>query len=339
MVLTNIASSAETGLRAFIARLPKTETHLHIEGALPLALLRQVAPDRFADGPPAWWAPEFRYRDFATFEAGLLENAALWFTSPERYHQAARLVFEELAAQNVRYVETSFHLPITQFIHADGRDILDAIRSAAPEGMTVRVFAGMRRIDYTEALAPVIDSLHTWDHLAGVDLHGVESWPLEAWTAPVWRRIAEAGKITKAHAGELTGPERVREVVEQLGVRRVQHGIRAIEDPAVVDLLLERDVTCDVCITSNVKLGVVPSYEAHPIGRLLDAGVRCTVSTDDPFCFGGTLSDEYLYLAGSLRFTSRQLACVARNGFEVAAMTEPARQEILDQLDEMTHGI
>ena len=337
MVCSNIASSAETGLRASIARLPKTETHLHIEGALPLALLRQVAPDRFADGPPAWWAPEFRYPDFATFEAGLLENAALWFTSPERYHEAARLVFEGLAAQNVRYVETSFHLPITQFIRADGRDILDAIRSAAPDGMIVRVFAAMRRIDYTPVLAPVIDSLHTWDHLAGVDLHGVESWPLEAWTAPVWRRVAEANKVTKAHAGELTGPERVREVVEQLGVRRVQHGIRAIEDPAVVDLLLERDVTCDVCITSNVKLGVVPSYEAHPIGRLLDAGVRCTVSTDDPFCFGGTLSDEYLYLAGSLRFTSPQLARVARNGFEVAAMPEPVRQEILDQLDEMTH--
>jgi adenosine deaminase len=248
------------------------------------------------------------------------------------------VVFQELAGQNVRYVETSFHLPITQFIRADGRDILDAIRSAAPEGMTVRVFAAMRRIDYTESLAPVIDSLHTWEHLAGVDLHGVEGWALEPWTAPVWRRVAEAGKVRKAHAGELTGPERVREVVEQLGVRRVQHGIRAIEDPAVVDMLLERDVTCDVCVTSNVKLGVVPSYEAHPIGRLLEAGVRCTVSTDDPFCFGGTLSDEYLYLARSLRFTSQQLALVARNGFEVAAMPEPARQEILDQLDEMTHG-
>jgi adenosine deaminase len=97
-------------------------------------------------------------------------------------------------------------------------------------------------------------------------------------------------------------------------------------------------VTCDVCITSNVKLGVVPSYEAHPIGRLLEAGVRCTVSTDDPFCFGGTLSDEYVYLAQSLRFTPQQLARVARNGFEVAAMPGTERQEILDQFDEMTHG-
>lgn len=337
MATSNIASSASagTGLREFIARLPKTETHLHIEGALPLALLRQAAPDRFRDGPPAWWAPDFRYPDFATFEAGLLENAAIWYTSPKRYHEAARVVFETLAAQNVRYVETSFHLPITQFIHADGRDILDAIRTAAPDGMTVRVFAAMRRIDYTEALAPIIDSLHTWDNLAGVDLHGVEEWPLESWTAPVWSRVAEAGKLTKAHAGELTGAERVREVVEQLGVRRVEHGIRAIEDPAVVELLVERDVTCDTCPTSNVKLGVVPSFAEHPLPRLLKAGVRCTVSTDDPFCFGNTLTDEYVAMATGMGLSRHELVSVARSGFAVATMSEPARRAVLDELDQV----
>ncbi len=334
MVTSNIASSTETGLREFIARLPKTETHLHIEGALPLELLRSVAPDRFADGPPEWWAPDFRYPDFATFEAGLLDNAALWFTSPERYHEAARVVFQELAGQNVRYVETSFHLPITQLIRADGRDILDAIRSAAPEGMTVRVFAAMRRIDYTEALAPVIDSLHAWDNLAGVDLHGVEGWALESWTAPVWRRVAEAGKLTKAHAGELTGAERVREVVEQLGVRRVEHGIRAIEDPAVVDLLLERDVTCDTCPISNVKLGIVSSFAEHPLPRLLEAGVRCTVSTDDPFCFGNTLTDEYVAMATGMGLSRDDLVAVARNGFEVALVEAGVKQGFLREMED-----
>lgn len=333
MVTSNIASSARTGLRDFIGQLPKTETHLHIEGALPLELLRTVAPDRFRDGPPAWWAPDFRYPDFPTFETGLLENAALWFTSPARYHEAARVIFQTLAEQNVRYVETSFHLPITQFIHADGRDILDAIRTAAPDGMTVRVFAAMRRIDYTEALAPVIDSLHTWEHLAGVDLHGVESWPLEPWTAPVWRRVANAGKLAKAHAGELTGAERVREVVEQLGVRRVEHGVRAIEDPAVVDLLLERDVTCDTCPISNVKLGIVPSLAEHPLPRLLGAGVRCTVSTDDPFCFGNTLTDEYVAMAG-MGLSRADLVTVARNGFEVALLDEGIKQRYLRELED-----
>lgn len=320
-------------LNQFIARLPKTETHLHIEGALPLELLRSVAPARFPGGVPPWWSPAHRYANFASFEATLLDNAVLWYTSPERYHQAAAVVFQGLARQNVRYVETSFHLPIVQFIHAEGREILDAIRSAAPEGMTVRVFAAMRRIDYTPALAPVIDSLHAWEHLAGVDLHGKESWPLEPWTALVWRRVAESGKIIKAHAGELAGAASVREVVETLGVRRVEHGIRAAEDPAVVELLRDRDVTCDTCPISNVRLGIVPSLAQHPLPRLLDAGVRCTVSTDDPFCFGNTLTDEYLALGSDMRLSPADLAGVARNGFEIALMDNTARASCLAELD------
>jgi len=330
---TMAADTGNAELRAFIARLPKTETHLHIEGALPLELLRRVAPDRFPDGAPPWWSPAHRYPDFASFEATLLEHAAVWYTSPERYHQAAAVIFQGLARQNVRYVETSFHLPIVQFIHADGREILDAIRSAAPEGMTVRVFAGMRRIDYTPALAPVIDSLHTWDHLAGVDLHGQESWPLEPWTARVWRRVAAAGKTPKAHAGELAGAASVRQVAETLGVRRVQHGIRAIEDPAVVALLREHDVTCDTCPISNLRLGVVPSLAQHPLPRLLEAGVRCTLSTDDPFCFGNTLTDEYLALARDMLLSRGDLAGVARNGFEIALMDHAARASCLAELD------
>lgn len=294
-----------------------------------------MAPDRFPDGTPPWWTPGYRYPDFTTFEAGLLANAALWYTSPERYHLAARMIFQRLVAQNVRYVETSFHLPIGGIIGADPRDILDAIRTAAPDGLVVRVFAGMRRIDYTPALAPVIDSLHTWEHLAGIDLHGQEQWPLEPWSAPVWHRMAEAGKLTKAHAGELAGAESVREVVEQLGVRRVEHGVRAIEDPAVVDLLLARDVTCDTCPISNLMLGVVPSMEAHPLPRLLEAGVRCTVSTDDPFCFGNTLTDEYMALATDMRLSPGQLAQVARNGFEVALMDEAEREARLAELEQL----
>lgn len=322
----------------FIGRLPKTETHLHIEGALPLELLRQVAPERFSGSEPPWWSPGYRYPDFGTFEAGLLANAALWYTSPERYHQAARVIFDGMAAQNVRYVETSFHLPIGAIIGADPRDILDAIRSAAPSGLTVRVFAGMRRIDYTPALAPVIDSLHTWEHLAGVDLHGQERWPLEAWSAPVWRRVADAGKVTKAHAGELAGASSVRTVVEQLGVRRVQHGVRAIEDPAVVELLLSHDVTCDTCPISNVMLGVVPTMAAHPLPRLLAAGVRCTVSTDDPFCFGNTLADEYAALETEMQLSRAQLARVARNGFEVALMDDASRAACLAEIDRVAQG-
>ncbi len=325
-------------LAAFIQALPKTETHLHLEGALPLELLRRVAPDLeiFRNGNlPPWWAAEYRYTDFPSFEKILLDHALLWFTSAERYHEAARAIFAGLAAQNVRYVETSFHLPVQKFIHVPAREILDAIRTAAPDGMTVRVFAGMLRIDYTPDFAPVIDSLPEWEHLAGVDLHGVEVWPLESWTPQVWERVRVAGKETKAHAGEFGGARNVREAVEVLGVRRVQHGVQSVDDPAVVRLLRERDVTCDVCPISNVKLKVAPTMRQHPIRALFDAGVRCTISTDDPFSFGNTLSEEYAALATDLGFSRRELIQIARNGFAVAQMPAAAKQAALAGLARM----
>jgi adenosine deaminase len=330
----------DASLAAFIQSLPKTETHLHLEGALPLELLQRVAPSLFRNGDlPPWWAADYRYSDFPAFERILLDHALLWFTSADHYHEAARLIFAGLQAQNVRYVETSFHLPVQKFINVPAREILDAIRTAAPAGMTVRVFSGMLRVDYTPDFSAVIDSLPEWEHLAGVDLHGVEIWPLEPWTAKVWSRVRAAGKETKAHAGEFGGATNVREAIEILGVKRVQHGVQAVDDPAVVRLLRERDITCDVCPISNVKLRVAPTMRQHPIRALFDAGVRCTISTDDPFSFGNTLSEEYAALVTDLGFTRRELVQIARNGFEVATMNVATKQTALAELAAIEVGL
>lgn len=321
-------------MRDFIQALPKTETHLHVEGALPYELLVQLDPARWRPDPE-FRARAYRYASFPDFERILLEHALPWFTSADRYHEAARLIFAKHAAQNVRYVETSFHLPVTRFIGVPGPEIIAAIRSAAPAGLEVRVFAGMLRTDFAGELRPVIDSLHEWDGLAGVDLHGHETQatPLDA--AAVWARLRAAGKATKCHAGEFDGPGRVREAIETLGVRRIQHGVRAIEDPAVVRLAAERGVTFDVCPLSNVGLRVVPSLREHPIRRLLAAGVRCTVSTDDPLCFANSLTEEYAALAGELAFSRAELAAIARNGWEVADVPVGMRREMLATIERL----
>jgi len=157
-------------------------------------------------------------------------------------------------------------------------------------------------------------------------------------TAAIWARVRAAGKVTKCHAGEFGGAERVREAIEVLGVTRVQHGVRAIEDPAVVRLAAERGVTFDVCPISNVRLQVVPSLREHPIRRLLQAGVRCTVSTDDPLNFANTVNDEYAALATELKFTRAELAQVARNGWSVADVPSEVRQRSLAEIDRLSAG-
>jgi adenosine deaminase len=318
-------------LAAFIQALPKTETHLHIEGALPYELLQGLDPATYA-ADPEFRRRSYRYPTFPDFERTLLSHALPWYTSAQRYHEAARAIFAGHVRQNVRYVETSFHLHVTEFIKVPGPEIIEAILSAAPDGLEVRVFAGMLRDAYGGPLRDTIDELHTWENLAGVDLHGLETMPTEPWTAPVWERVRAAGKVTKCHAGEFSGPEKVREAIEVLGVRRVQHGVRSTEDPAVVRLAAERGVTFDICPLSNVGLRVVPDIASHPIRALMKAGVNCTVSTDDPLSFANTVSDEYAALAGEAGFTRAELAQVARNGWAVADVAESERRARLAEI-------
>jgi adenosine deaminase len=318
----------------FIQSLPKTETHLHIEGALPYELLRAWQPETYPENP-YFHAPDYRYPSFPKFDEILLGHALPWFVSAERYHEAAKAIFAKHVAQNVRYVETSFHLPVAGFINTPGREIIAAIRAAVPAGLEVRIFAGMARPDYTGPMQAVIDDLGNWDGLAGVDLHGLESLPTEPWTAKVWARLRAAGKVTKAHAGEFGGADRVREAIDQLGATRIQHGVRAAEDPAVVALAAERGVTFDVCPLSNVKLGVTPSISAHPLRSFTAAGVRCTISTDDPLVFANTLNGEYAALAAEAGFSRAELARLAKNGWEVADVPATTRAAMSAEIDRL----
>lgn len=315
----------------FIRNLPKTETHLHIEGALPFTLLQEMDPEQFV-APPASWAPDFKFHSFKQFEDELLAMALQWFTGPERYYQAARVIFEGLIEQNVKYLETSFHAGVIEFLGVEGREILNAIRAAIPDDLEVRVFMGMLRNHYNETMGPILDDCVNWEGLAGIDLHGVEALPIEPWAERLWATAREAGLTVKAHAGEFGDSQYVRDVIEKLKVRRIQHGVRAIEDPEVVQLAKDVDATFDVCPISNVKLAVVETMEDHPIRLLFDAGVRCTISTDDPLSFGNQLNDEYEALASSL-FSQGELARLARNGFEVALLRDEEKAPYLHELD------
>lgn len=326
-----------SSLAAFIQAIPKTETHLHIEGALPYELLHAWDPQRWG-AFPAFRERGYRYATFPDFEKQLLDNALPWFTTAERYHEAAKVMFARHVAQNVHYVETSFHLPVVEFIKVPGPEIIAAIRTAAPAGLSVRVFTGMPRDIFNGPMRHLVEDLAKWDGLAGVDLHGYERMPNDPATSAVWARLRAAGYVTKCHAGEFDGPARVREAVEELGVTRIQHGVRTIEDTAVLQLCVDRGVTFDMCPISNVGLKVVPSMAEHPLRQLMAAGVRCTISTDDPLCFANTVNEEYLAISHELGFTRRELARLARNGFEVADLTPVEKRPFLAELDAIIKG-
>ncbi|MEX0322379.1 MAG: adenosine deaminase [Puniceicoccaceae bacterium] len=322
-------------LKRFLERLPKTETHLHIEGALPWELLNSIEPERFAQ-PPASWQDHYKFSSFAQFEKELLDMAFAWYSSPERYHESAKVVFKKLyEEERVRYLETSFASGMVEFVGLDGKAVADAIKAAVPDGMTVRVFMGIHHDGYTERSQPFIEDCLTWDSLDGLDLHGTETTPLEPWTADVWQKARAAGKRTKAHAGEFAGPEFVWQVIEELGVLRIQHGVRAAESPKLVRHLSEIGAVLDICPISNVKLGVVERMVDHPIRELMEAGVTCTISTDDPVSFGNTLSEEYTALNQELGMDFAQLGELARNGFRNAIDGNGAFEDCIAEIDSL----
>lgn len=322
-------------LDAYLRALPKTETHLHLDGSLPYELLHAWQPERYPPEPP-FHAPDYRFPSFPKFDEILLGHALPWFTTPERYYESARLTFAKHVVANVRYVECSFHLAVAHFIGVPPREIIAAIRAAVPPGLTVKIYAGMLRTEYVGPVRTLIDGLTGLDDLAGVDLHGNEAAPTEAWTADVWSRLRAAGKVTKCHAGEFGGADRVREAIEQLGVRRVQHGVRAIEDPSVMALAVEREVTFDLTPLSNLRLRVVPTLAAHPLRALLAAGINCTVSTDDQLVFNNTVIDEYRALAREAGFTPAELAQVASNGWRVADVPPATRSAMLSEISRLS---
>src|SRR6478736_1957035 len=327
---------ASPDLFNFVQSLPKTETHLHLEAALPLELLRRVRPE-FAQ-PPASWAHNFKFRDFGHFEKELLDMAFSWYTSPQRYHEAAKVIFARLAAQNVKYLETSFASGVIEFGGLNGREVLAAIHTAVPDGLDVRIFLGIHHSGAGPKMRPVLEEALGWKELAGIDLHGFEDAPLEPWTAPYWAAARQAGKFTKAHAGEFMGADFVQRIIDELQPQRIEHGVRAIENPAVVQALIQRGIALDVCPISNHKLMPGISLFNHPIRRLFDAGVKVTISTDDPISFGNRINDEYIALVEKTGFTRSELVKIARNGFDVALMSDAQKQPWLDELGRVSVG-
>jgi adenosine deaminase len=318
-------------LTTFVQALPKTETHLHIEGALPFELLQRVRPE-FTE-PPASWARDFKVRDFDHFEQELLAMAFAWYTSPEHYHEAARIIFAGHLRRNVRYVETSFASGVIEFLGLDGEEVLAAIRAAVPAGLEVRVFLGIHHNGAGPKMRPVLEQALGWRDLAGIDLHGTESFPIEPWTAPYWEAARRAGKYTKAHAGEFMGADFVRRILDELQPQRIEHGVRAAEDPALLAEIRRRGVGLDVSPISNHKLMPGITLETHPIRALFDAGVTVTVSTDDPISFGNTITDEYVALAERRGFSRAELAQLAKNGWLVADVPAAVRSTMLAGID------
>jgi aminodeoxyfutalosine deaminase len=283
-------------------KYPKIELHVHLEGTVRAPTLLEIA--RRNDYPlPAdtveGLAKLYEYRDFEHFiDTWILTTHALQTTDDFR-----RVVVEyaaEAASHGAVYLEAIFS-PAERISRGVGWDeIFSGYCDGAQEaeelhGVIVRLTPDIYRGATTETALAVVrySAAYRERGIVGVGLGGLEAqYPPEP-HAEVFALARAEGLGSVPHAGEHAGPESIRGALDALGADRIRHGIRAVEDPALVEELAARGIVCDVTPISNVRTRAVPSLAEHPLPRLIEAGVLCSISTDDPAMFDTDLGREY----------------------------------------------
>jgi adenosine deaminase len=314
--------------------LPKAELHLHLEGAIRPSTARELA-ERYGRPMPRTG----RFADLSEFVVAYEQARDLIGSLDDLRRVAAELL---TTARENGVVWTEVHLIPPTYAGRLGPDeavveaVLDGLAAGSDDAAGAGLIIGVNRMLPVEAAERSLElALAYRDRgVVGLGLAADEA-RFPAWLfADVFRRAADAGLPAVPHAGEGAGAESVRACVELLGARRINHGVRAAEDPAVVDLLIERGVSLDVCPTSNVALQVAPSLEAHPLPALLDAGVPVSLNTDCPLFLDTSTADEYALASSAFGLGPDQLAAIARTSLETSSCPADRRDRALAALGE-----
>jgi adenosine deaminase len=328
---------------SFIAALPKVELHLHLVGSASVPTVLELAA-RHPESPVPRTEPELRrfytFRDFPHFaEVYLLVSSLV--RDPEDVALLVTGAAAELARQNVRYVEltvtpytfTSAGMPVRALTEALDLAARQALRRHDVQVAYVFDIAG--ELGAPAARATLDHALqHPPRDLVAFGLAGIEQERPAHRQAfrDAFRAATAAGLHSVPHAGEMSGPDTIWEAIHGLAAERIGHGISCLQDPALVAHLRDTQLPLEVCPTSNVRTGQVPTLAAHPLPRLLAEGLHVTLNSDDPPMFNTDLTAEYRAAADTFALDHTQLAALAANAVKASFLPPAAQQEILTDI-------
>lgn len=307
------------------------DLHRHLDGSLRLETILDLA-DQHGVELPASTVDELRpYVQVSDAEAGLMAFIARFkylravMVDPAACFRIARENVEDAAAEGIGYVELRFSPVFMAEAHAMApEEVVDAVidgvhKGARDTGIDVRLIGILSRSYGEERCMEELQALlRRRDELVAVDLAGDEERFPPGLFVPHFTKVRDAGLGITVHAGEAVGPHSVWSAIDDLGATRIGHGFRSIEDPELVDALVERRIGLEICLTSNLHIGAVASYSAHPAKQLLDAGVLLNLNTDDPGISGIDLVHEYQVAAPAAGFTESDLRVIQDNAAEMA---------------------
>lgn len=344
-----------TGMLTYYRQIPKVDLHRHLEGSLRPTTLLEIAAQHGIPLPEGDFHAlvQMQQSDPLTFSNFLSKFSTLrqFYRSPEVIERVTHEAVADAAKDGVVYLELRFTpVALGRLQGFSLARVMDWVQRAGSEaarqyGLPVGLIASVNRHEPVELAEEVVrlaaerlpagSDLPTGEiqpgcRIVGVDLAGNEAeFPARPF-AGLFREARESGLHVTIHAGEWGGAENVREAIELFNAERIGHGVRVMEDPAVAALARERAVPFEVCVTSNYQSGVVAKLADHPLPRMLEAGLRVTINTDDPSISAITLTDEYRLALEELGISGAALAGCIQTAVR-ASFLPPAQMDALEQ--------
>ena len=333
-------------MEAFIHGIPKAELHIHIEGALEPALMFKIAAKNGCQLPFESVADvrrAYKFKDLQSFLDIYFQGAQVLLDEDD-FYRLTWTYLQKASEQNVRHTEIFFDpqthtargIKFETVVRGIHRALTDAGRKLDLSSKLIMCF--LRHLSAADAMKTLEEALAFKDWITGVGLDSSESgFPPEKFTS-VFDRARQEGFKTVAHAGEEGPAEYIWQALSLLKVERIDHGVRCVEDAALVEYLVKRQVPLTVCPLSNIKLGVFDHLSQHNLMQMLNLGLCVTVNSDDPAYFGGYIEENFRALHEELGIGSQDIYKLTRNAFRSSFLDPAEKKMYLDELDEFVSG-
>jgi adenosine deaminase len=321
--------------------LPKAELHLHIEGTLEPEMMMTLA-ERNRIRLPYASVDEIRaaynFSNLQTF-LDIYYAGAQVLVKTQDFYDLTWAYLERAADDNVRHVEIFFDPQTHTDRGVEFSTVVDGIYGALQDGqsrlgITFRlIMCFLRHLSAEAAMATLEDALAFSDKIHAVGLDSSEAGHPPSKFVSVFDRARAEGFLTVAHAGEEGPPAYIREALDLLKVERIDHGVRCVEDQALVQRMVEEQMPLTVCPLSNVRLCVFETLEQHNLKRLLQLGLCVTINSDDPAYFGGYIGENFLRTQEALNLNAADIHALARNAFTASFLSDADKQRHIAQVD------
>lgn len=324
--------------------LPKAELHLHIEGTFEPELIFTIAGRngvRLKYPDVGALRRAYAFTNLQSFLDVYYEAMAA-LRAEQDFYDLTIAYLRRAALEGVRHAEIFFDpqahikrgVAMATVVEGISQALADGRRELGTTSHLILCF--LRDMTAESAMATLESALPFRDRIVAVGLDSAEVGNPPSKFAAVFDRARAEGFLTVAHAGEEGGPEYVWEALDLLHVKRVDHGVRSLEDPRLVARLRDERIPLTVCPFSNVRLCVVPSLEAHPLRRMMEAGLTCTVNSDDPAYFGGYVGENLEATAKALALSDADVVALARNSFDASFIDDALRRRYHAEIDAAT---